>query len=169
MARPKKYPIELIEKAAARVATGERVEDVAKAIGCDPSGLRRKIRELVPAAREAIDLSLVAGRAVSGLPKAMQRDVLSHVDRLLFVQDLLMDAATSGAKIAKKSNEIAEYKLDTIDRDNLSIPDLQAISGLVKIGKDAGEIGAKLLSSAGEIKQENNQNKQRRIILVSEK
>lgn len=167
MARPQKYPVELIEKAAARVAKGERVEDVAYELKCDPSGLRRKIKELVPAAREAIAKGVDAGRAVAKLPQSIQRDVRSHIDRLLLLQGVLTDAAISGAMVSKKSNELAAIKMDSIDPDNLSIPDLQAISGLVKIGKDAGDIGVKLLSAAGEIKDNNQQNKQRRIILVS--
>jgi hypothetical protein len=154
MARPQKYPVELIEKAAARVAAGERVEDVAYELKCDPSGLRRKIKELVPAAREAIAKGVDAGRAVAKLPQSIQRDVRSHIDKLLLLQGVLTDAAISGALVSKKSNEIAAIKMDSIDPDNLSIPDLQAIAGLVKIGKDAGDIGVKLLSSAGEIKSD---------------
>ena len=167
MARPQKFPRDLIEKAAARVAAGERVEDVAHEIKCNPSGLRRKIKELVPVAREAITKGVDAGIAVAKLPQSIQRDVRTHIDKLLLLQSVLTDAAISGAMVSKKSNEIAAIKMDSIDPDNLSIPDLQAISGLVKIGKDAGEIGAKLLSMAGDVKDNNQQNKQRRIILVS--
>ena len=167
MARPQKYPTELIEKAAARVAAGERVEDVAYELKCDPSGLRRKIKELVPAARDAIAKGVDAGIAVAKLPQSIRRDVMSHVDRLLLLQGVLTDAAISGARVSKKSNEIAAAKMDSIDPDNLSIPDLQAIAGLVKIAKDSGDIGAKLLSMAGDVKDNNQQNKQRRIILVS--
>lgn len=167
MARPQKYPVELIEKAAARVAAGERVEDVAFELKCDPSGLRRKIKELVPAAREAIKKGVDAGRAVAKLPQSIQRDVRTHIDKLLLLQDVLTDSAIFGALVSKKSNEIAAIKMDSIDPDNLSIPDLQDIAGLVKIGKDAGDIGVKLLSMAGDVKDNNQQNKQRRIILVS--
>lgn len=167
MARPQKYPVELIEKAASRVAAGERVEDVAFELKCDPSGLRRKIKELVPAAREAITKGVDAGRAVAKLPQSIRGDIRSHIDKLLLLQGALTDAAISGALVSKKSNELAAQKMDSIDQDNLSIPDLQAIAGLVKIGKDAGDIGVKLLSAAGEIKDNNQQNKQRRIILVS--
>ena len=151
MARPQKYPVELIEKAAARVAAGERVEDIAFELKCDPSGLRRKIKELVPAARDAIKKGVDAGIAVAKLPQSIQRDVQSHIDKLLLLQGVLTDAAISGALVSKKSNEIAAIKMDSIDPDNLSIPDLQAIAGLVKIAKDAGDIGIKLLSRAGEI------------------
>lgn len=152
MARPQKYPVELIEKAAARVATGERVEDIAYELKCDPSGLRKKIKELVPAVREAIAKGVDAGRAVAKLPQSIRGDVRSHIDKLLLLQDVLTDSAISGALVSRKSNELAAIKMDSIDPDNLSIPDLQAIAGLVKIGKDAGDIGVKLLSAAGEIK-----------------